>query len=229
MGRFAFGSPADWIRGQSREKESVMDGKNVLHTSRRDFAATVVSGCALCCLGPQHLLAATHNENNSLTTEDKHKFEEERALTHRQLAQRVYRPMVAILEQMEKDIGKEELLKLLKRASHAGAVQMGKKLSRRVPSLQAFARPFKDENSELSKMLVREIVEDSEKVFEVRVTECLVHFAFKEVNALDLGYACICHADFGLPIGIRPKFKLIRSKTLMQGHDCCNHRYVWDA
>jgi len=23
-----------------------------------------------------------------------------------------------------------------------------------------------------------------------------------------------------------PKLKMIRSKTLMQGHDCCNHRYV---
>ena len=51
----------------------------------------------------------------------------------------------------------------------------------------------------------------------------------REEDALDLGYACVCHADFGLPVGINPKLKLIRTKTLMQGHDCCNHRYVWEG
>ena len=205
-----------------------MNRSNILHTSRRDFAAKVVSGCALCCLGPQRLLAASESDEEPLAQQDKHKFEEERRITNARLMQKVYRPLILISEQLEKDIGKDELLTMLKRASHAGAVQMGKRMSRRFTSLQAFAGLFKDENSDLSKALVREIVEDSDKVFEMRVTECLVHHVFKQANALDLGYACVCHGDFGLPVGIHPKFKLIRTKTLMQGHDCCNHRYVWD-
>jgi len=75
---------------------------------------------------------------------------------------------------------------------------------------------------------VREIVEDNDKAFEMRLTECLTEVVFREANAQDLGYACVCHADFGLPVGINPKLKLIRTKTLMQGHDCFNHRYVWE-
>lgn len=204
-----------------------MDRSHVLHTSRRDFATAVVSGCALCCLGPQRLLAASQSDERPPTPKDKHKFEEERTLTCKQMMQRTYRPLILILEQVEKDIGKEELLPMLKRASHAGAVQMGKRMSARMASLQAFARMFKDENSYLSKTIVREIVEDTDRVFEMRVIECLAHVVFKYANALDLGYACVCHGDFGLPVGIHPKFKLIRTKTLMQGHDCCNHRYVW--
>lgn len=205
-----------------------MNRSNTLHTSRRDFATAVVSGCALCCLGPKHLLAARQSEERPPAPEDKHKFDEEMTITHRRLAQMSYRLPIMILKQMEKDLGKEELLAMVKKASHAASVELGRQVSGRITSLQAFARPFKDDNSNLSKTLVREIVEDNDKVFELRVTECLAHAVFKQVDALDLGYACVCHADFGLPIGIHPKFKLIRNKTLMQGHDCCNHRYVWD-
>jgi hypothetical protein len=160
--------------------------------------------------------------------QETHKFDEERTITHRRLAQMSYRLPIMLLKEMEKDIGKEKLLAMVKKASHAASVQLGKQVSRQITSLEAFAGPFKDDNSGLSKTLVREIVEDNENVFEVRVTECLAHVVFKQVDALDLGYACVCHADFGLPIGIHPKFKLVRDKTLMQGHDCCNHRYIWE-
>jgi hypothetical protein len=75
---------------------------------------------------------------------------------------------------------------------------------------------------------VREIVEDSDEVFEMKITECLTEVIFREADALELGYACVCHADFGLPEGLDINIKLIRDKTLMQGHNCCNHRYVWE-
>jgi len=57
--------------------------------------------------------------------------------------------------------------------------------------------------------------------------ECLTAEVFREEDAAEIGYATVCHADFALPEGFNPKIKLIRDKTLMQGHDCCNHRYVW--
>jgi len=88
---------------------------------------------------------------------------------------------------------------------------------------------FRDANSGVGQTIVREIVEDSQYAFEMKITECLTEIVFREANAPDLGYACVCHADFGFPVGINPKLKLIRTKTLMQGHDCCNHRYVWEA
>ena len=63
-------------------------------------------------------------------------------------------------------------------------------------------------------------------LLEMKITECLTEMIFREADALDLGYACVCHADFGLPEGLDINIKLIRDKTLMQGHNCCNHRYV---
>ena len=71
------------------------------------------------------------------------------------------------------------------------------------------------------------MVEDNETIFEMKVTEYLTEVVFREADVLDLGYACVCHADFGLPVGINLKMKLIRTKTLMQDHSYCNHRYIW--
>jgi hypothetical protein len=45
--------------------------------------------------------------------------------------------------------------------------------------------------------------------------------------AVDIGYAVICHPDFASAEGYSTKLRLVRTKTLMQGHDCCNHRWLW--
>lgn len=207
-----------------------MEKFNTLHTSRRDFISKIVPGCALTCFGSQRLLASAMHGEVPLSQEDKHKFQREmdRKIIHKQWMQQKHRKYIDILKHLEKDIGKERLLEMLKKASYEENVKLGKQLSGRIPSLQVFANPFRVEASDFSQTFVREIVEDNEKAFEIRITECLEEIVFREANALDLGYACVCHADFGLPVGINSKLKLIRTKTLMQGHDCCNHRYVWE-
>jgi hypothetical protein len=74
--------------------------------------------------------------------------------------------------------------------------------------------------------LTFDIVQDSDKVFEMRVSECLWAKTFKEANAADIGFKLICSEDYVTAEAFNPNIKLIRDKTLMQGHDCCNHRYV---
>jgi hypothetical protein len=74
--------------------------------------------------------------------------------------------------------------------------------------------------------LTYEIVEDSPDAFEVKILECLWARTFRDADAADIGYACICHPDYALAEGFNPRMKMIRTKTLMQGHDCCNHRWV---
>jgi hypothetical protein len=116
----------------------------------------------------------------------------DRKATYKQWMVRRHDKYIAILKHLEKDIGKERLLDMLKQASFEENVKLGKRLSSRIKSMKVFAGPFRNENSGVGRTIVREVVE-----------------------------------DFGLPVGLNPKFKLIRTKTLMQGHDCCNHRYIW--
>ena len=70
------------------------------------------------------------------------------------------------------------------------------------------------------------IVEDTESAFEIKVSECLWAETFRAQDAGDIGFAWICYADYSWPQGFNPKLKMIRDKTLMEGHEYCNHRYV---
>lgn len=76
--------------------------------------------------------------------------------------------------------------------------------------------------------LKAEIVEDTPTAFGYKVTECLWAKTFRESNAAEIGYACICHPDFAIARGLSPKLTLTRTKTLMQGQDCCQFRYSFD-
>jgi hypothetical protein len=86
-----------------------------------------------------------------------------------------------------------------------------------------FSSPF------YSHVLTYTIVEDTEKVFEKRITECLFAKTFREADASDIGYATQCYGDYGRAEGFNPKIRLTLTKTLMQGDDYCNHRWVWEG
>lgn len=203
-----------------------MNEANPFRTSRRQFLSHIPAAAALCfgCSQGWVLSASADVRSSSQAT---HKFQREMPpLTYLQWAQQRNARYIGILKHLEKDLGKQRLLELLKKASYAENVALGKRLSSRIDSMRTFAGPFRDENSGVGRTIVREIIEDSDTAFEMKVTECLTETIFRKADAVDLGYACVCHADFGLPEGMDLDFKLIRTKTLMQGHDCCNHRYV---
>jgi len=59
-----------------------------------------------------------------------------------------------------------------------------------------------------------------------RVTRCphVADFA----GAGDVGFAFMCAYDIGFCQGLNPAIKFTRTKTLMQGDDCCDHTYDLD-
>ena len=75
--------------------------------------------------------------------------------------------------------------------------------------------------------MTHEVVVDTDKVFELKVTECLTSEIFLDADAGDIGYAYVCFGDYAWAEGFNPKIKMVRDKTLMQGHAYCNHRYMW--
>ena len=71
-------------------------------------------------------------------------------------------------------------------------------------------------------------MELTDRVFEVKVTNCLWARTFRERDAGDIGYAAMCHGDFSSAAAYHSKLKLERTKTLMEGHDCCNQKFTWN-
>ncbi len=206
-----------------------MNKKTAFQPSRRQFLSHIPAAAAL-CIGCSQGWVLSASADVTTAAQNTHKFQREMPpLTYLQWAQQRNARYIGILKQMEKDLGKQRLLELLKKASYAENVALGKRLSSRIDSMRTFAGPFRDETSRVGQTIVREIIEDNDTAFEMKITECLTEVIFRKADAQDLGYACVCHADFGLPAGMDIDIKLIRTKTLMQGDDCCNHRYVLEG
>ena len=120
-------------------------------------------------------------------------------------------------------IGRDRLLELIKRA---GDESIGKNASND-PDF-SFAEWLK--GGEVYKnMMTSEIVEKTDKAYEIKVTECLWAKTFQQRNASDLGYATVCYSDFASAKAAHPNLGLERTRTIMEGHGYCNHRWIWEA
>ena len=204
-----------------------MKQSNSLQISRRDIITKVMPACAITCMAP---LKALGMVDRTLSQDTKHKFdtEMEQKMTYRQMFQRQYFNLIMFGNLLKEEMGDEKAIELIKKLSDKSARDRGKMQAQQGgdSSLQAFVKPFKDDNI-YGIVLTKEVVEDTETAFELKVTECLWAEAFREQKADDIGFAWICYGDYGWPEGFNPKLKMVRDKTLMEGHDCCNHRYVY--
>ena len=70
-----------------------------------------------------------------------------------------------------------------------------------------------------------EVIEDSKKVLEVKVTRCVHAETFQSLGAADLGYKLICTGDDAVVEGFNPKMKLTRPEILMRGDPSCHFRF----
>ena len=61
------------------------------------------------------------------------------------------------------------------------------------------------------------------------MTECIWAKTFLDYKLGDIGHAHVCWGDYAWAQGFNPKIRMVRDKTLMQGHACCNHRYLWEG
>ena len=69
------------------------------------------------------------------------------------------------------------------------------------------------------------IIKDTSETLEYKVTKCYYAEIAKELKASDIGFALHCAWDYGFCKGLNPEIELIRTKTLMEGKECCNFKY----
>jgi len=68
-------------------------------------------------------------------------------------------------------------------------------------------------------------VTETDEGTQFHVTKCpLAEFA-RELQAADWGYICYCADDPHIVAGFNPAMGFRRTKTLMEGHECCDHFY----
>jgi hypothetical protein len=174
----------------------------------------------------------TFSEDESKSASEKHKFMEDSEMSYEEVYNFAYNGwFIPFMKNLADIIGEDKFINFLKKTSSKIGAESGKKWEESLPNndFSTFVKTSRSllaENRFWKHILTHEIIEASEKVYEVKYTECLWAKTFRDANASDIGYACVCNCDFSEISSFNPKIELLRTKTLMQGHDCCNFRWV---
>jgi hypothetical protein len=210
-----------------------MKNSHLFSSNRRQFITQLLPACSMMCMGGGFALAYASQKSDPLFQEvKKHKFDNktDKLLTYRQYMKLRYGEFINILKALSEQFGKDNVIELLKRHDTENMLKYGQNQVKKSldNSFQTYVSTFRN-NPYYEKTLTMEIVEDTEKAFEIRVTECIWATTFRQADAGEIGYAAICFGDYAWAEGFNPKIKMVRDKTLMQGDEYCNHRYVWQA
>jgi predicted ArsR family transcriptional regulator len=67
--------------------------------------------------------------------------------------------------------------------------------------------------------------QQAENGVQMKCTACPWAMLYKNLGGAEWGYHLYCAADEHLVAGFNPAIGFKRTKTLMEGHDCCDHFY----
>jgi len=208
-----------------------------LDSSRREFLQGLFPGGTL-LLSSCGLLSASSGLQNKPA---KHKFLENSGLSIREAFRFAFLwTYIPMMEAVAARIGREKFVEILKEATGIYWAQYTKSFTERLQKkdFDAFLsmdtlKPTID-NAEHRKHFwslayTAQRIEHTSKSYELKVTECLWAQTFREANAGDIGFASICYGDEAMAAAFDQRLRLIRTRTLMQGDDCCPCRWVWEG
>lgn len=196
-----------------------MEASNKKHMrARRQFLSKLLPAGMIACMSCPKMLGAARKEqlNDALNQDDP--YQEISEMSYESIFNFAFRDhLIPILKKLSTRYPKEEFLNMMKESAS-----------------QAFTQKevMDKSNRNLSQVfwkhvIEREVIEDSNKAFELKITKCLWEKVYREAEAADLGYAIVCHTDFATAEASNQT--LVRTKTLMQGDDCCNHRWTYNT
>ena len=161
-----------------------------------------------------------------------HKFQERMIseMTYEQYFRDRCHEMICLARELEQLLGRNKTLEVMGRAREKYILELTKKERGLIRNFEDFKASEKTENASpyFSHTLTLTYPEETPDRLTLHVTECLWAKVFKEINATDLGYVLFCQPDFAYAKACHPKIKMRRTKTLMQGDDCCNHTFYWE-
>jgi hypothetical protein len=143
-----------------------------------------------------------------------------------------------MMQALAAQIGREKLVEMVKEATDTYWAQWTKSSAQRLPKkdlaaffridpLEAIFDNTKHRERFWSLANTSQTIEDTEESYEIKIAECLWAQTFREANAGDIGFASICYGDEVMAAAFDQRLKLIRTKALMKGDDCCHFRWVW--
>lgn len=207
------------------------------HHDRRRFLGFAIPTCAG-CLAMRALPSLAQEKPAAAQpapapAAPAHKFDAElpAKMTYRDLFRaRFGAEFLTLAKFLTRTLGAERSQELLKGFATEQGTAWAKGIAAREGSDFAVLRKlFSLDNQSYRHTLTMRVVESTDSAHEIEVTECLWATACLDARAGAEGYAAICFGDHAFAPAFNPRVELLRSKTLMQGHDRCNHRWVVKA
>jgi predicted metal-binding transcription factor (methanogenesis marker protein 9) len=193
-----------------------------LHSDRRNFLTKCFAAGSMVCFGCLGAAAAISKPCNAedlpqsgMTNEEALRF----ALSY----------SLPILLKMQTQMGKQAFFDVLEKSASANLAEKISGMSKDIPD-----RSMKKFGGLITKMLLSpplqdgfkyEIIENSDKVFEVKFTECIMARLYREKNAFNIGFAIECHPMDAAVKAFNPNAKCIKSKNMMIGDPFCTERF----
>jgi len=191
--------------------------------NRRQFLNTLLPACSFACIGLGSLRVSAFAAGKAQAEIEKHKFHLDWTQTYEEAFRWRFRYYIDLMKKFSEYLGRDKLLAMIKRATDE----------------YILADPANDKNFYFTRwiqggkeyfknMMTWDIVEETDRTYEMKVSECIWAKVFKEYGAADIGYATVCYSDFASAKAAHPKLRMVRTKTLMEGHGFCNHRWIMD-
>jgi hypothetical protein len=203
-----------------------------LFSNRREFLKNALPVGTLFCLGCSNLFALLQPEDNKQTDAEKHPFAQTTGMTVEETFRFAYQHgRIGQLKWLAKEIGREKFVEMLKQyAVEATQLFMTKLVQNmRKRDLGMMKIMINNMSVPYNFTQVTKIVEDTDKVYELKHTECIYAKLFREEDAADIGYAIECHDNETVYSTFNPKIKYTNPKNLMKGDDVCIERLVWEG
>ena len=134
-----------------------------------------------------------------------------------------------IWKKMQATMGKMPFLELLEKSADATMADKMTAMAKDVKdrSMKKFGELMLQlhSTSPVAGGIKYEVTEHTEKVFEMKVTECLMARVYKELMANTIGYSIECHPSDSVVKAFNPNAKCIKSKNMMIGDPFCLERF----
>ena len=210
----------------------MLKNREISMPQRRQFLLRDLPSVGLCCMSGLGSSVFTDLCSGNRPQSSKHKFFEDSKMSFKQVFDFAFkRRFIESMKILGKMIGKERFLEMLSQASAEAAARATKASIKDLQKTDfaAFVEASKLDDRFWSHVTTIEPFEKTESEYEIRVTECLWAQTFREEKAEDFGYATHCHVDFAAAAAFNQNIRMYRTKTLMQGDEYCDHRWVWES
>ncbi len=201
--------------------------KEVLAEGRRRLLTTGLPLATMACLGCRGVAAQSlapgggsrFAENPGMSTEETYAF--------------FYATFIPVLQSLAKDMGPERFLAALTKAASENTSQMIAAAARDSPTRDMKGWSALLQNilgtPPFNKALAYGVVEQSDRVLEMKYTACLPAKLLRGMNAADIGHALECSGSAAAAKAFNPRITASSPKNMMKGDGYCIERFVLEA